>query len=539
MLNIDSLEHDIQSRMQDAHVPGLALCTLKDCEILYANGFGVMSVESGQPVTPETIFRIGSTTKPLTGTAAMRLVEQGKLDLDAPMTHYVEWLTFSEPGVAECVTLRMLLSHTSGLSNEAEPFGSRDPQGLEMYMRYQLPHLPMFAPPGRVYSYSNPGLNLVGYILESVTGKHYADLMHELVFEPLSMTRSTFDPLVAMTYPVAQSHDLSHDGTLTVRHRFADNVAHYPSGFAMSTVLDLANFAIMQMSEGMFQGQRILSPELVSMMQMPQVQLQTVDATGYGLTLASHSYKGIHTVGHDGGITAFVCKFFLVPESGVAVIMLMNRGGLDIDGITNSILDKLLDLPQQSSQPLAVEPHRSLWPLYEGSYLGNWVGLARIQAVNDILVLNLNGKIIPLQALSDDTYFRQSEGNDVSVGFVREGTHPVQYIMLNGSPLRRIDTTTDDRSNVADWITYTGTYANPGLDTYEVSLRDNELYIYSHVDGVEMTAIPIKGRQFATRWGIFEFIENADGEIITVVQAMQWRFERITGRPNTRISHHG
>lgn len=529
MLNIYSMERDIQSRMRKAHVPGLALCILKDYEMFYANGFGVTSVEDGgQLVTPETIFRIGSTTKPLTGTAVMRLVEQGKLDLDAPITRYVEWLTFSEPGIAECITLRMLLSHTSGLANEAEPFGSRAPQGLEAYMRNQLPHLPMFALPDHVYSYSNPGLNLVGYILEAVTGKYYTDVMRELVFEPLSMTHSTFDPTVAMTYLMAQSHDLSKDGMLTVKHRFADNVAHYPSGFAMSTVLDLAKFALMQMNKGMFEGKHILSPESVQAMQQPQVMLQTLDDTGYGLTLATHRYKGIHTIGHDGGITAFVCKFLMAPDSGAAVIMLMNRGGLDIDGLTNNILDNLLDLPQQSSQPQAVEPDRSLWPLYEGSYLGNWTGLAKIQAVNDTLVLTLNGQNIPLQALNNDTYFMQRKDgeNSISVGFVREGNSPVQYLMLNGSPLRRVDAIGDGENYPADWTKYAGTYANPSLDTYDVVLRNDQLYIYSHVDGIEISAIAIGARLFATRWGIFEFLENEQGEITAMEQAKQWHFER-------------
>lgn len=99
--------------------------------------------------------------------------------------------------------------------------------------------------------------------------------------------------------------------------------------------------------------------------------------------------------------------------------------------------------------------------------------------------------------------------------------------MLNGSPLRRIEDTSGDRSNAPDWIVYTGTYSRPGLDTYDVRLRDNQLYIYSHVDGVEVTAIPLRKQQFATRWGVFAFIENADGEITAVVQAMQWQFGRV------------
>jgi CubicO group peptidase (beta-lactamase class C family) len=116
MLNIYKLEQRIEEQMQATHVPGLALAIVKDQEVMYARGFGVTSVEdAGLAVTPQTLFRIGSVTKSLTGTMIMRLVEQGKLDLDKPVKAYIDRFTLSEQRAAEQVTLRMLLSHTSGL----------------------------------------------------------------------------------------------------------------------------------------------------------------------------------------------------------------------------------------------------------------------------------------------------------------------------------------------------------------------------------------------------------------------------------------
>ncbi len=118
MLNLYKLEQRIEQGMQKGHVPGLALAIVKDQEVIYARGFGVTSVEDGgAPITPQTLFRIGSTTKPMTGTAIMRLVEAGKLDLDRPVKEYIDWLTLSEEDVAGRVTLRMLMSHTAGLPN--------------------------------------------------------------------------------------------------------------------------------------------------------------------------------------------------------------------------------------------------------------------------------------------------------------------------------------------------------------------------------------------------------------------------------------
>ncbi|HEY6542406.1 MAG TPA: serine hydrolase domain-containing protein, partial [Ktedonobacteraceae bacterium] len=228
MLNLHRLEESIEIQMRETYVPGLALAIIQEKELIYARGFGVTSVEDGGlPVTPQTVFRIGSTTKPLTGTAIMRLVEANKLTLDEPITTYIDWFTMEDKGAASRITLRMLLSHSAGFPPSAEHFGSRDLEGLEAFVREQVIHYQLVSPPGSSLTYSNPGIALAGYIAEVVSGKHYTKLMQDLVFDPLQMKRTTFDTAVAMTYPLAQAHDLSKDKILSTRHRFADNVAGY------------------------------------------------------------------------------------------------------------------------------------------------------------------------------------------------------------------------------------------------------------------------------------------------------------------------
>src|SRR5450759_3698592 len=140
--------------MEKEHIPGLAVAVVKDEEVIYARGFGVTSTEDpAVSVTPQTLFRIGSITKPLVGTAVMRLVESGLLDLDRPVKEYIEWLTFSEKGATERMTLRLLMSHTSGLPRDAQLFGRRGPDGLEMYVREKIPSYSFVAPPGKLYAY--------------------------------------------------------------------------------------------------------------------------------------------------------------------------------------------------------------------------------------------------------------------------------------------------------------------------------------------------------------------------------------------------
>ncbi len=330
---LDQLAPAIAARMAAAHVPGLALALVRDGAVAEARGFGVTSVEDGgRPITPQTLFQIGSTTKPLTGTLVMRLVTAGLLDLDRPVRDYLPDLTLATPGAAERVTLRRLLSHTAGLPwDQITPtrlHGRRDPAGLADYVREVLPTRPLAAPPGTCWVYSNPGINLAARIAEVVTGRHYADLIAEQVTAPLGMARTTFDPAVALTYPVALCHDLRPDGTLVARHRAPDNTAQYPSAFAYSTVLD--NFALCHLQGGRYGTDQFLPPDLATAMQTTQADCGLAPAGGppstYGLTFFLGEHGGHRTVGHPGGIGTFGSQFELLPDAGVAAILLYNRG---------------------------------------------------------------------------------------------------------------------------------------------------------------------------------------------------------------------
>lgn len=515
MLNVYQLEQQIAEQMRAAQIPGLALAIVKDGQMIYAHGFGVTSVEdSGLPVTPQTLFRIGSITKPFTGTAVMRLAEEGKLDIDRPVKDYVPWLTFSQEGAADRVTLRLLMGHRSGLVTDAEHFGRRDPEALEAHIRNDLPLYRFIAPPGKLWFYSNPGLNLVGYVAEVASSQRYTDLMQTFVFEPLQMHRTTFDPTVAMTYPLAQSHTLNEDGTLSVEHRFADNIAHYPGGFLMSTALDLANFAIMQMNQGRFDDTQVLSAASVAEMQTPQANLYTTNDSGYGLTFGIETYKSQRVVGHGGAISSFGSQLSMIPAAGVAVVLLFNRTSAQFspDALVNSIFDQLLNLPEQTPALQPVEPDSTLWPLYTGSYLGPYSGLAVIQVENNQPILDLNGERIPLKALRNDLYFGQRSGSEtpVSVGFIPEEAGPVQYLIVDGSPCQRVER---DETFVPDpevWSAYAGIYE--GIGKVQVIVRDGQLFLYPHLLGKEMRAVPLDNMHFACDWCSFEFLPNENGK---------------------------
>ncbi|MDQ2902113.1 MAG: beta-lactamase family protein [Chloroflexota bacterium] len=531
MLNIYQLEQHIEEQMQAAQVPGLALAIVKDQAVIYARGFGVTSVEdSGVPVTPQTLFRIASVTRPLTGTALMRLVEQGKLDLDRPLKHYIDWLTFHEAGIEEQVSLRMLLSHTSGLRTAGEHFGPRNPEALEAYIRTALPTFELTAPPGKFWAYSNPGMNLAGYLAEVVSGQPFTRLMQELVFDPLQMRRTTFDPLVAMTYALAQSHDVRADGTLCVQHEFAESVPYYPSSFALSTVLDLANFASMQMNHGAFQNQQVLTPASVQAMQTKQVSTYTLSDAGYGLTLGLDTYKGIPIVEHKGSISTFGSRFVLALDERVAIVLLYNRinAAFAVDHLISTMLDQVLDLPAKFPGPQAIEPDTTVWPLYTGSYLGNWRGLLTISAQNAQLYLDMNGKTLPLHALKRDLYFGKIPESEarLSIGFPLEGPEPADYILVDTLPCQRIERASGIVPDLDQWQAYCGTYVG-GVDVLTFRIEDGQLIIHASSDQKEVTCIPLDTTRFACDWGVFEFHIAQDGSVPWVTYGQAYKIMRV------------
>ncbi len=492
MLNFYALERVVTEAMQAAKVPGVSLAIVHERTVIYTRGFGVTSIEDGGlPVSPQTIFRIGSTSKPLTTTAIMRLVERGQLELDTPISEIVPDLEFSVPGAIGEVTLRKLLSHTAALPTAAEHYGAREAAGLRAGVYGDIAGYPLIAPVGKIWSYSNPGINLAGYLAELVSGKPYTQLMQELVFDPLAMQRTTLDPTIAMTYPLAQSHTLDADGNLHVDHHFADNTMHYPSGFIMSTVLDLANFAIMHLSGGMFDGRQILAPASVAEMHTPQVRFPSLNDDGYGLTLSSYNYKRVRQVGHGGRISSYASSFEFVPATGSAVIILANNSALwspQETVITRFVLDGLLNLPAEEPPITVIEPDRTQWDRLVGIYAGMNSGAAEIVREGDTLSLVWQGQPLPLQSVSADLYVAQPPGGEpMPVSFLLEGTSPAGYINIlvasgHALALQRVAYDPAYTANDAARQRFVGTYGG-SLGSLTVRLDGDQLVVTSPLFG--------------------------------------------------------
>ena len=354
MLDEARLGRDLAALVESAGAPGLAVAAVRGEAVVYAQGFGVTSVEAGgAAVTPATLFHVASLTKPLTGTVVLRLVERGVLALDRPVAEAVPWLRFADPAAAPGVTLRRLLSHTAGLplfsSAGYRPYGPRDPGALRRWVRRSLPRCRLVAPPGARYAYSNAGIALAGFVAAAAAGRPFPALLQELLLDPLAMRRTTLDPAVAMTYPVALPHARGLAGGLAVVHRFPHDGALAPAAGALSSVLELANFASLHLTGGRFRGRRLLAPESVAAMHARHTATEEpAGPDGHGLTFGTDVYKGVRIAEHDGEGGWGTGQLLLAPDRGAGVVALCNayRARLTAAAAT-LVLDRLLDLPPE------------------------------------------------------------------------------------------------------------------------------------------------------------------------------------------------
>jgi CubicO group peptidase (beta-lactamase class C family) len=184
------LDEKIEAGMARYHVPGVAVGVFYQGQE-YVRGYGVANVDYPQPVDGDTLFRIGSSTKTFTGTVVMRLVEQGQLDLDAPVRRYLPNLQLADEAVAARVTVRQLLNHSAGWLGHVLAGPARGDDALAKYVA-ALQQLPQLTPLGQVFAYNNAAANLAGYLVETVAGQPYEQVVQDVLLDPLALTHTGY-----------------------------------------------------------------------------------------------------------------------------------------------------------------------------------------------------------------------------------------------------------------------------------------------------------------------------------------------------------
>lgn len=316
----------VSAKAEELGVPGVAAGIYFDGEEHYAF-HGVTSIENPLDVDENTLFQFGSTGKTFTGTAIMRLVEEGKVELDAPVRTYVPELKLKDEEVARKVTVLQLLNHTAGWSGD---FFENTGDGDDAIARYveKMADLEQVTPLGSTVSYNNASLVLAGRVIEKVTGKTYELAMRELLFEPLGLDMTFFFMNDIMTRRFAVGHNQKPDGTITVARPWSIPRSSAPAGGMSANAHDQIAWARFHLGDGRaVDGTRVLSPELLKKMQ--ETQIETPGNTvgdAVGITWWIRNYGTARVIAHGGTTFGQHSAFEMVPERNFAFIGMTNCG---------------------------------------------------------------------------------------------------------------------------------------------------------------------------------------------------------------------
>ncbi len=300
-------------------VPGAAVGVLHDGAI-YAGGVGVTSLENPLPVTTQTLFQIGSTSKTVTATALMQLVEERRVDLDAKVRVYLPRFRLQSEADAARLTVRDLVTHHTGYVGDYFRDTGRGDDAITRIVA-KMANSPQLVPAGTVFSYSNAAFYVLAHIVETIRGKPFEEVIREQVFKPLGMTLSFYFPEECMTHRVASGHIVTRDGPKVARrwHMWRSGAG---GGGVISNVIDQMRYAALHV--GVVDAQSVLSRDSVAFMQRVQRAAGSMcESIGIAWML-DDAGGGQRLVKHGGATNGQLSSFEMVPSKGFAVSVLTN-----------------------------------------------------------------------------------------------------------------------------------------------------------------------------------------------------------------------
>ena len=336
-------------------VPGATLAVLSP-EGLLTTATGVTNLGTGVPVTPDTLFQMGSITKLYTTSAVCRLVERGLLDLDEPVRRHLPDLRLGDEDAARRVTLRHLLTHTSGIDGDHFLDTGRGDDALAAYVA-SCADLPQQFPVGSSHSYCNAGFSIAGRVLEVVTGRVWDTVVREEVLAPLGLDRTWSLPEDVLRFSAACGH-LGAPGSLSVTPQWGMPRSLGPSGLLNATASDVVAFARAFLDGGRApDGTVWLREQTVRDMLAPLVDVPDPHTLGPHWALGwivHHQQDGRRVLGHDGSTLGQGAVLRVVPDRGVAISLMANGGG--ISDLARPLVRRLLPRVADVELPAALEP---------------------------------------------------------------------------------------------------------------------------------------------------------------------------------------
>ena len=444
----DALVSLTEAKMKEFGVPGVALGII-DGASLTTRGLGVTNVEDSIPVTVHTVFPIASISKTFAATAMMRLVEQGKVDLHAPVRTYIPDFRVRDSTVSRDVTVWHLLTHLGGWEGQVSG-PDRGTATLENFVATTLPDLMQVAPPGKAWSYNNAGFSIAGRLIEVVTGTSINRAIRDLVFQPLGLEHAGTTAGDFIVNRFAAGHT-TRDGKTTLQRPFTPSSSVTAGGVGLC-ITDLLTYARFHLGDGTApNGERVLKRESLELMRTPQAHKQGTD-DDIGLAWHIRQVGPVHTYGHGGTLGGHILLLELVPERNFAIAILTNSntGWRLIQDVEREALKTYLGATYAPNQAIAhrglVETLPSARPLARQPDPAPFVG-TYLRPSNSYVVRAEAGKLIvqdkpnaggttreyPIAFFGPD-HAVVTDGPDLgqSIEFVRDGGGGVRWIRVVG-----------------------------------------------------------------------------------------------------------
>lgn len=348
----DKIDDYVKSAMQRQHLPGLSIVVIKDQKIVKAQGYGLANIELNVPATPETVYKIGSVSKQFIATGIMLLVQDGKIKLDDSISQYLE----GTPESWKPITIRHLLTHTSGIVREAPGFDPLKIQSDADVIKTAYP-LPLRFTPGEKYEYCNVGYFSLAEIIRKVSGKSWGDYLGERVFKPLGMNATRPTDMRDLVPNRA-------NGYVWREGKFQNASIYFalrPSGAFLSTVMDLAKW------EDALAKEKVLRRSVLDQMWAP-VKLNDGKTENYGFGWALDDVRGHKLVGHGGSLPGFRAQYARFVDDKLTVVVLTNGDNANAfsiaRGVANLFIPNLLPVRNLAR----VDP--KVLDTYAGQYQG-------------------------------------------------------------------------------------------------------------------------------------------------------------------------
>ena len=399
--------------LEEHNTPALSIALVDDQKVVWAQGFGYADVAEKRRATAETVYRVGSIAKVFTASAAMRLREQGKLDIDSAIQRYLpEFSIGSRFKNARPVTARSIMTHHSGLPADImkgmwTPDGSARYTDVVKLMRDEY----VAYPPGYIYSYSNAALSLLGHAVQRAAGKPFPEYVREHFIQPLEMKRTTYrlDPktraLLARGYSDGEAIDTGE-------------LRDLPAGGLYSNVMDLSNYMRMMFADGQYAGRPVLQAGTLAEMMRVQNDGVALDFNlpiGLGFFRVKHGieYAG-PVVSHGGGAPCYFSQMIMLPEHKLGAVALANScsSGAVVAESASRLLKLALEAKTGIRQPLeyklkkapvAEVPDAGHLKDFEGRY-ATWLGLIDVHRDGTRLKARISGWNFDLVPLEDKTF---------------------------------------------------------------------------------------------------------------------------------------